>query len=141
MLIRKVNHEADQDLLAQVWEWANANPRAYLEGTSYTTFEEFAQTPENAVELFVFVGDDLAALLTFYRQPMVAEVYKVGLITSPHASKRKLIALLGSFRAKVFEYASALIVSLPCEMKVVRKLALKFGFSPLSDTEFILFRT
>jgi hypothetical protein len=141
MYIRKVNHKADQALLAQVWEWAQANPRAYLEGTSYTSFVDFSQAPDRAVECFVFIGDQIAALLTFYRQPMAAEIYKVGLIVNPHASKRKLFALLLGFREKVFEYAAALIVTLPCEMKAARKLALKFGFSPLSETELILFRS
>lgn len=140
MHIRQVNYNADQALLAEVYAWAESNRAAYLDGTAYRSFADFLTPPEHSTEFLVFLGDQLAALLTFIRLPMAAEIYQVGLISSPEISKRQLVSLLQQFKPKVFAYAQALIVSLPCEMRAARKLARKFGFSPLNQTDLILFK-
>lgn len=140
MLIRQVDYTADRALLAEVYAWAEANRAAYLDGTSYRSFDDFLTPPEHSTEMLVFLGDQLAALLTFIRLPMAAEIYRVGLISNPGASKRHLFTLLQQFKPQVFAHAQALIVSLSCEMRAACKLARKFGFSPLNQTDLILFK-
>lgn len=130
MKVFKIDPSVDEHLLAEAWEWG-----------SDKSFEEFKQSPEHSIEYAVFLEDQLAAVLTFIRLPHAAAAYRLGLIVSPKASKRKLFRLLNLFKAEVFKYATALIVELPCEMKTARKLAAKFGFTPLTDTALILFRS
>jgi hypothetical protein len=144
--VRRVDHteEGDRALLRRVFLWAACAPALYLDGGGYHSVEDFLAPPLNSFEYFVFIDDRPAALLTLMRLGSYRKVYQVGLITDPDASLRKICKLLLGFMGAVFEViADALFVDLPDspDFAATRKLARFFGLAPVSQTNFILFKS
>jgi hypothetical protein len=141
--IRRVDHAADGDraILLQVYDWAQANPALYLDGSGCRDAEDFLDPPDGSVEYFVFAGDKPAALLTLIPLATVQGVYQVGLVANLDAPLRKICELLRDFMGAVFErQAQALFVEVPAraEFSRTRKLARFFGFKQVSATTFLI---
>lgn len=78
--------------LAEAYQWARQRPDAYLEGTGYESRENFYEPPAGAREFFLMINGLPVALLTFIG--LANGAYQVGLITSPKARLRRLMAAL-----------------------------------------------
>jgi hypothetical protein len=144
--VRRVNHadEGDRELLRQVYEWAKARPDLYIDGKGYRNADHFIEKPGDAIEYFVIAGGKLVALLTLTRHEPYRDIFDVGLITDPGANLFTILKLLKEFMAFVFEtMAEALYVQLPprAEFQATRRLAQLFGFQPVSENSFLIFKS
>lgn len=140
--IRQVHHDhpEHQQWLRKVYGWAKNQPELYLEGSGYMSDEEFAETPDGAIEYCVWIDGELSGLLSFFRQPGPLKFYRVGLITRPGVSVWKLVRVLRGFRFFISAFVQVLSVELPDSpaFEQTRRLARLFDFEQAGKTEFLL---
>ena len=128
-----------QIYLSEAYKWARLRPEAYLDGTGYNSREEFLEAPPGAVEFIVLLSGQPSALLTFFR--LDKGEYRVGLIVSPAARLRRLMATLRCVRGWLPNAGvQKLWVLLPLDdcYNGARNLAARLGFDRTSETHWKL---